>query len=72
MKVQNLITQKNYLSEPVKSITYTYTYCDAFAVVAHTFEITTASDKLYLVSFSQDFNQVRDYLIEQKKEAIAK
>lgn len=61
-KVQNFITQKGYIAEPIESITYVYTSCDAYAVLSHTFDITTTSNKHYRVAFSQDFTQLRDYV----------
>ncbi|MEC0093161.1 hypothetical protein [Paenibacillus macquariensis] len=62
-KVQNLITKTGYIAEPIKSITYQYISADAFAVVAHTFDVTTASNKLHRFSLSQDLTQLRDYQV---------
>ncbi|WP_379142462.1 hypothetical protein [Paenibacillus sp. sgz500992] len=60
-KVENLITKKGYITEPIKSITYQWISADAFAVISHTFDVTTASNKLYRASLSQDLTQLRDY-----------
>jgi len=62
-EVQNLITNKGYIAEPIKSVTYQYISSDAFSVVSHTFEITTASNKLYHVGLSEDLNQLREYVV---------
>ncbi|MNO61393.1 hypothetical protein D3C76_520400 [compost metagenome] len=62
-KVKNLITKKGYIAEPIKSITYQSISADAFAVINHTFYVTTASNKLYHVSLSQDLTQLRDYFV---------
>lgn len=62
-KAQDLIIQKGYISEPIESITYVYTSCDAYAVVSHTFDITTISNKNYRFSLSQDLTQLRDYVV---------
>lgn len=60
-KVENLITNKGYIAEPIKSITYQYISADAFAVISHTFDVTTASNKHYRFALSQDLTQIRDY-----------
>lgn len=60
-KVENFITKKGYIAEPIKSITYQYISADAFAVVSHTFDVTTDSNKHYRVALSQDLTQLRDY-----------
>ena len=60
-KAKNLISQKGYITEPIKSITYQYISADAFAVISHTFDVTTASNKHYRVALSQDLTQLRDY-----------
>lgn len=65
-KVQDLITQRGYIDEPIESITYAYTTCDAYAVIAHAFDITTASNKHYRISLSQDLTQLRDYVFLDK------
>lgn len=62
-KVEKLITEKGYITEPIKSITYRYISADAFAVVSHTFDITTDSNMFYRVSLSQDLSQLRDYSV---------
>lgn len=62
-KAHNLILQKGYIMEPIESITYVYTTCDAYAILSHAFDITTASNKHYRVSLSQDFTQLRDYVV---------
>lgn len=64
VKAKNLITKKGYLSEPIKSITYEYTFCDAFAVVDHSFIVTTNSNKVYHFYLSQDLTQMRGYFPE--------
>lgn len=65
-KTQNLIAQKGYISDPIESITYVYTSCDAYAIVSHTFDIITTSNKHYRISLSQDLTQLRDYVILDK------
>ncbi|MGN7762476.1 hypothetical protein [Paenibacillus sp. 22594] len=62
-KVENLITKKGYLAEPIKSITYQWISSDAFGVISHTFDVTTASNKLYRIALSQDLTQLRDYSV---------
>ncbi|MDR0269347.1 hypothetical protein [Paenibacillus sp.] len=62
-KVENFITKKGYIAEPIKSITYQYISADAYAVISHTFDVTTASNKHYRVALSQDLTQLRDYTV---------
>ncbi|MGM1045764.1 MAG: hypothetical protein ACQEXX_06425 [Bacillota bacterium] len=62
-KVENFITKKGYIAEPVESVTYQYISADAFAVVSHTFDVTTDSNKHYRVALSEDLTQLRDYQV---------
>lgn len=62
-KVQDFVIKTGYIAEPIKSITYQYISTDAFAVVAHTFDVTTTSNKLHRFSLSQDLTQLRDYQV---------
>ncbi len=62
-KVRDLVIKAGYIAEPIKSITYQYLSADAFAVVAHTFDVTTASNKIHRFSLSEDLTQLRDYQV---------
>lgn len=64
-KVKNLIAEKAYLPDAIKSIAYESTSCDAFAVPSYTFNITTTTDKTYTISCSTDFTELIDCFIKQ-------